>query len=72
MTGELDLHGVFLPSLALWMVLALGITALLRTALVRLGAYRYVWHQPLFTLALYVLVLGAVHAVAGALAGSPV
>jgi hypothetical protein len=72
MTGEIDLHGVFLPPLTLWMVLALGITALLRTLLVRLGAYRFVWHQPLFTLAIYVLVLGAVHAVAAALAGGPV
>ncbi|MEE7459516.1 MULTISPECIES: DUF1656 domain-containing protein [Methylobacteriaceae] len=64
MTGEFDLYGVFVPSLAAWMLLALLISLPLRRLLAWSGFYRLVWHRPLFDLALYVVLLGAVVSVA--------
>ncbi|MGV7034524.1 DUF1656 domain-containing protein [Methylobacterium symbioticum] len=64
MTGELDLYGVFVPALAAWMLVALGLTLVARRVLAGLGAYRLIWHRPLFDLALYVVLLGAVVALA--------
>jgi hypothetical protein len=60
MTAELNLYGVFVPALFLWMLLALGIVLVLRRALVYSNAYVLIWHRPLFDLALYVIVLGVV------------
>jgi len=60
MTGEVDVYGVFVPLLLLWVGAALPLTAGLRRLLRRLGFYRVVWHRPLFDLALLVIVLGAV------------
>lgn len=65
MTGEIDLYGVFVPSLLLWLGAALPLTAVLRRLLARFGFYRFVWHRPLFDLALLVSMLGGVVAVAG-------
>ncbi len=64
MTGEFDLYGVYVPSLAAWMLIAFVIGLPIRRLLTGLGLYRLVWHRPLFDLALYVLLLGAVVAVA--------
>lgn len=64
MTGELDLYGVFVPSLAAWMLIAFALSLLLRRVLARTGFYRMVWHRPLFDLALYVVLLGLVVSVA--------
>lgn len=64
MTGEIDLYGVFVPSLLLMFGAALPLTAGLRRLLRRFGFYRFVWHRPLFDLALLVIVLGAVVALA--------
>jgi hypothetical protein len=41
-------------------VIALPLTALLRRILTRVGLYRFVWHRPLFDLALLVMMVGAV------------
>ena len=60
MTGELDIYGVFVPSLAAWMLLAFVISLVVRRLLAWTGFYRLVWHRPLFDLALYVVLLGAV------------
>ena len=59
MSAEIDLYGVFVPALLVWTVAALAVSALVRRALERAGAYRFVWHRPLFDLALLVLVTGA-------------
>ena len=64
MTGELDLYGVFVPSLAAWMLLAFLISLVVRRVLALCGFYRLVWHRPLFDLALYVILLGGVVSVA--------
>ena len=64
MTGELDLYGVFVPSLAAWMLIAFALSLPLRRLLAWTGFYRVVWHRPLFDLALYVVLLSAVVSVA--------
>jgi hypothetical protein len=60
MTGELDIYGVFVPSLAAWMLVAFLISLVARWVLAWTGFYRLVWHRPLFDLALYVVLLGCV------------
>lgn len=62
MYGEFSLYGVFIPTLLGLMLIAYLVHKGLHLALARLGAYRHVWHPPLFDLALYVLVLGALFA----------
>jgi Protein of unknown function (DUF1656) len=52
MIGEIDLFGVFLPPLLVWLGIGLLLSAATRWALFRVGLYRYVWHRPLFDLAL--------------------
>ena len=64
MIGEVDVSGVFVPSLLLWVGAALPLTAVLRRVLRWCGFYKFVWHRPLFDLALLVIVLGAVVALA--------
>ena len=60
MIGEVNLYGVLLPPLLVWLGLALLLSAALRLALARLGFYRFVWHRPLFDLALLVILTGLV------------
>ncbi|WP_454720088.1 MULTISPECIES: DUF1656 domain-containing protein [Cupriavidus] len=60
MSGEIDVYGVFVPSLLAWMLVAFLITACVRAVLARTGFYRLVWHRSLFNLAFYVIVLGGV------------
>jgi hypothetical protein len=55
MIGEIDLFGVLLPPLLVWLGIALLLAAVLRMALAKLGAYRLVWHRPLFDLSLLVI-----------------
>ncbi|MDR3429252.1 DUF1656 domain-containing protein [Silvimonas sp.] len=58
MSGEIDVYGVFIPSLLGWMLIAFVVTGCLRFVLGRLGFYKLVWHRSLFNLALYVIALG--------------
>ena len=60
MKYQIDLFGILLPSLMLWLVTTYAIGALLRPLLERAGVYRFVWHRALFDLALYVCLLGGV------------
>lgn len=62
MFGEFNLYGVFIPTLLLLMLLAFLLTSGLQLLLARAGAYRHIWHPPLFNLALYVLLLGGLFA----------
>ncbi|MCQ4308187.1 DUF1656 domain-containing protein [Pseudomonas stutzeri] len=59
MTGHLNIYGVYVPVLLMLMLAAYLLKSLLGVALARLGLYRWVWHPPLFNLALYVMMLGA-------------
>ncbi|ASG24230.1 DUF1656 domain-containing protein [Nitrospirillum viridazoti] len=62
MIGEMDIHGVFVSPLLVWGVVAFLISMAVRWVLRLVGAYRLVWHRPLFDLAVYVIVLGGVAA----------
>ncbi len=59
MIGEVDLYGVFVPTLSLAMLAAFLMSIPLRRALQAIGFYHLVWHRPLFDLALYIILLGA-------------
>jgi protein AaeX len=60
--GEFDIYGVYVPVF----IAFAGIAFLLQLAIKRLfdtlGVYRFVWHRPLFDLAIYVILLGVVTA----------
>jgi len=62
MIGQLDLYGVYLPSLAAVALFAYGMFRALARLLSIVGFYRVVWHRSLFNLALYVTVLGGLSA----------
>jgi hypothetical protein len=61
-TGEFDVYGVYFPAF----IIFAGIAFLLQLGVKRLfdaaGIYRFVWHRPLFDLAIYVILLGVVTA----------
>ncbi|MXN17925.1 DUF1656 domain-containing protein [Pseudooceanicola sp. GBMRC 2024] len=59
MSPDLDLAGVFLPTLLVLMLLCYAAFRLLHRALARIGLYRHVWHPALFDIALYVSLVGA-------------
>ena len=50
--------GFYWPPLMFWACVALLLFAVVRSLLDRSGFYRFVWHRPLFNLALYVLFVG--------------
>jgi hypothetical protein len=57
---SVEFLGFYLPPLLLCAGSAAVVFVLLRQLLARAGLYRFVWHRPLFDLALYVLLLGGV------------
>ncbi|GAB3625891.1 membrane protein [Pandoraea terrae] len=66
MSGEIDIYGVFVPTLLVLMVAAFVLTGAVRFVLARIGFYKCVWHRSLFNLAVYVIVLWGVVALARA------
>ena len=60
MTAELDIYGVFVPALFAWLLLAYAVYLIVRQGLARSGFYPLVWHRPLFDVALYIILLGAI------------
>jgi uncharacterized protein YebE (UPF0316 family) len=60
MIGEIDIFGVFVPTVLVLMFIAYLINLVIRTVLARTGFYRFVWHRSIFDLGIYVLVLGLV------------
>jgi hypothetical protein len=64
MIGEIDIYGVLFPPLLIWLGLAYLAAVLIRNGVVWLGVYRYVWHRPLFDLAVLIILVGAVSALA--------
>lgn len=65
MIHEVDIYGVLVPPMLVWFGIALIVTGLVRWMMGRLGLYRFVWHKPLFDLALLIVALGGVVAVTG-------
>jgi hypothetical protein len=62
MSGELNFHGIFFPTLLLLALVALALRVVLGRILSAVGFYRWVWHRALFDLALFVILWGAVTA----------
>ncbi|WFU44497.1 DUF1656 domain-containing protein [Bradyrhizobium sp. CB82] len=60
MRYEIDIYGVLVPALLLWLIVAFALSALLRRLMQRIGLYRLVWHRALFNFALFVCILGGV------------
>jgi hypothetical protein len=60
MRYEIDIYGVLVPALLLWLIVAFVLSALLRRLMQRFGLYRLVWHRALFNFALFVCILGGV------------
>ncbi|MFM0632391.1 DUF1656 domain-containing protein [Paraburkholderia xenovorans] len=64
MPSEIDVYGVFVPSLLVLMLLAFGLTSIVRGLLSRSGFYRRVWHRSMFNASIYIVMLGALQALA--------
>ena len=58
MIGEFSFFGMYFPWLVVTSLVSIGVTRLLTKLLARIGFYRYVWHPPLFDIALFLVVLG--------------
>jgi hypothetical protein len=61
--SEVDIYGLLVSPMLLWVGAAMLLSAFVRRALGWLGVYRFVWHRPLFDLALLVILVGGVVAV---------
>jgi hypothetical protein len=61
---EINLGGVFLPAALLWAGIAFLLSSVTSRTLSRMGFYALVWHRALFDVALFVLLWGAISAVA--------
>jgi hypothetical protein len=55
---DVEFVGFYLPPLLLWAGCAVIPFLIIRRLMERIGIYRFVWHRPLFNLALYVLLVG--------------
>lgn len=58
--AELDILGVYVSPMAPMIAAAWLFTFALRAASARLGLLGWVWHPPLFTLCLFVVVLAGI------------
>jgi hypothetical protein len=56
----IDIYGVLVPALLLWIVVAYVLSALLRRLMRRFDLYRLVWHRALFDFSIFVCLLGGV------------
>jgi hypothetical protein len=61
--GDLDISGVFLPTLLVMMAFTYVLYLLVHGVLNRVHFYRLVWHRALFNVGLYAVLLGAVDAI---------
>lgn len=60
MIGEIDIFGVLFPPLLIWLGVGLLVSYAVRWGLAWLGAYRFVWHRPLFDFSLLVVLTGII------------
>ena len=63
MIGEFDIYGVYFPLFIVVALIAFVLQLILKRLFDHFGVYQFVWHRPLFDLAVYVILLGAVTAV---------
>jgi hypothetical protein len=64
MIAEFNVYGVFVPALLIFAIIAFALLLALRYAFDVAGLYRFVWHRPLFDSALFIILFGAVAALA--------
>jgi hypothetical protein len=60
--GEIDIYGVYFPVFVVFAAIAFLLQLVIRRLLDACGFYRFVWHRPLFDLAIFVILLGVVTA----------
>ena len=60
MRFELDIYGVLVPALLVWLIVTYALSVIVSRIMQRFGLYRLVWHRALFNFALYVCLLGVV------------
>jgi len=60
MIGEINVYGVLLPPLLVWLAGGVAVSAILRAGLSRVGFYRFVWHRPLFDFLILVILTGVI------------
>ncbi|CCE11177.1 conserved exported hypothetical protein [Bradyrhizobium sp. STM 3843] len=60
MRYDIDIAGVLIPALLLWLLIAYAASSLLHAGLRRIGFYRLVWHPALFDFAVFICLLGGV------------
>lgn len=56
----IDIYGVLVPALLLWIIVAYVLSAILRRLMQRFDLYRLVWHRALLDFAIFVCLLGGV------------
>lgn len=56
--AELDVGGIFFPPFLLCMVLGFTGRILLSRILEATGAYRLIWHRPIFDTSLFLIITG--------------
>jgi hypothetical protein len=61
---ELNFGGVFVPAALIWAAAAFVLSALIGRALSRTGFYALVWHRALFDASVFVILWGAISAIA--------
>jgi len=57
MIAEINLQGMYFPTLLLLAILAFFMSKLLIYLLAKLGVYRWVWHPALFDFSLFIVLL---------------
>ena len=62
MLKELNIFEVYLSPILLYLVLGVLVWWPLRWILQKAGAYKHVWHAPLFNTALYVILVAVIFA----------
>ncbi|KAA0700856.1 DUF1656 domain-containing protein [Neorhizobium sp. P12A] len=60
MITDVNIYGVYIPTLAAIALVCFFLNAILRRVLAYIGFYRLVWHRPLFDTAMYFCLLGVI------------
>jgi protein AaeX len=68
---EISFGGVFLPAALLWAGIAFVVSSLIGLVLDRTKFYQLIWHRALFDFTTFVIVWGAISAVAYHMAFAP-
>lgn len=64
MIGEINIYGVLVPPMLVWVAIAVVLRVPLLRAFDRFRLYRFFWHRALFDTAVLVILFGGVSAAA--------